>query len=195
MLELILMAAPIAAQHQVQFAATVRAGENYRKDLGGGLAFVLQWWEGSGWGAEIRDENARENFIACVTPPFHGSSSTQIDVRDYVTQDNQRRATRKEGPGLSRGFNFVLNARDQTKACRELEVILYMPPKKDPQAGGLILGTPGYEAPPVGEGSLEIKSMELADLGKGKQARFVSMRFEALIDTKPRKKSLLGDIR
>ena len=185
-----LLAGPIAAQTRIHIAGTVRAGDTFRIQMGLGLALVLTPNDSqddsgdSGWTIEVQPADQSDNFIRCVIQPIHGPTPADILASQFVTEENEKLAEAALSEQKKREFPFTLSGADQKKACDELDVVAYSPPKTA-RDGTIILGTPGYKAPPLGDGTFVIKSVQLSNLGKGKHARLESMSFEAEISLPP----------
>ena len=160
---LALLALQVLAQQRFHVAGTLRAGEAFRKDIGRGLILVLTPNDGldSGWTIEVQ-----------------GPTQADILASQFVDDENEKLPERALAEQKKRELQFVLNAADQKKACDALDVIAYGP-QKTGKDGTVIIGTPGYKGPPLGGVTLLIPSVQLSNLGKGKQARLDSMSFEA----------------
>jgi hypothetical protein len=177
---LALLALPVIAQLRIHVAGTLRAGETFRKDIGRGLTLVLTPNDGpdSGWTIEVQPADKSDDFMRCVTLPIHGSTQADILASQFVDDENEKLLEPALAEQKKRELQFVLNAADQKKACDELDVIAYSPPKTG-KHGTVTIGTPGYKDPPLGSVTLLIRSIQLSNLGKGKRAGFDSMIFEA----------------
>ena len=177
---LALLALQVLAQQRFHVAGTLRAGEAFRKDIGRGLILVLTPNDGldSGWTIEVQPADKSDDFMRCVTLPIHGPTQADILASQFVDDQNEKLPEPALAEQKKRELQFVLNAADQKKACDELDVIAYGP-QKTGKDGTVIIGTPGYKGPPLGGVTLLIPSVQLSNLGKGKQARLDSMSFEA----------------
>ena len=177
---LALLALLVIAQPRLHVAGTLRAGEAFRKDIGRGLILVLTPNDGldSGWTIEVQPADKSDDFMRCVTLPIHGPTQAHILASQFVDDENEKLPEPALAEQKKRELQFVLNAADQKKACDELDVIAYGP-QKTGKDGTVIIGTAGYKGPPLGGVTLLIPSVQLSNLGKGKQARLDSMSFEA----------------
>jgi hypothetical protein len=177
---LALLALPLIAQPRIHVAGSVRAGETFRKDITSGLNLVLPPNDSpdSGWTIEVQPADKSDDFMRCLNLPIHGPTQADILASQFVSDENERLPESALADQKKREFQFVLNAVDQKKACDELDVIAYSPPKTA-EDGTVIVGTPGYKDPPLGSVTFLIRNVRLSDVGKGKQARLDSMSFEA----------------
>lgn len=175
----VLGCAALAHGKEIRFQGEIRAGENFRKEIGRGLAFRVAP-DKMGWFLQVQPAAGGDDFVRCVTPPFHGPNVTHIFAWHFVTRDNTApRSPENNELGNPRDFQFVLNAADQDKACKELDVLLHAPPHRNPKTGDLVLGTPGYREPPLGAGSFNITDIKVGNLGAGKKAVIEYLKFEA----------------
>lgn len=177
---LALLALPVIAQPRIHVAGTLRAGETFRKDIGRGLTLVLTLSDGpdSGWTVEVQPADKSDDFMRCITLPLHGPTQPDILPSQFVDGDNEKLLEPAMAEQKKRELQFVLNAADQKKACDELDAIAHSAPKTG-QDGTVTIGTPGYKDPPLASVTLLIRSVQLSNLGKAKQAGFESMSFEA----------------
>lgn len=171
---------PLTGQPPVHIAGTVRAGQVFRKEIGPGLLLVLTPVRDSGWTIEVQLPDGSDNFVRCVTLPLHGPTQADLLATQFVSPENKTLPESKLSDVKRREFQFVLNAADQKKACDEMEAEAYGAPTTTPD-GTVIIGNPGYEEPPLGRGSLFIKTVQLSKLGPNKQARLDSLSFEVEI--------------
>jgi hypothetical protein len=173
-----LFGARLMAGPPIRFEGSVRAGESFRKEIGSGLVFVLSGEDdgGSGWSIEVRPRDDSDNFVRCVILPLHGPTPADIMPSQFVTEENEELPAADAAAVKTRQFQFVLNPADQKNACGELDAVAYGP-AKTASGGTVILGTPGYRSPPLGEGIFQVKALELSDVGRGGQAVFKSMSF------------------
>ena len=189
---LVLLAMPVAAQSRNRVSGTVRAGDTFRKEISPGLTLVLAPDDSpdtdgdSGWSIEVQPADKSDNFIRCVNLPLHGPTLIDILASQFVTEDNKKLPESALSDKKKREFQFVLNGGDQKKACGELGVVAYRPPKTA-KGGTVIMGTPGYKDPPLGSGTLTIKALQLSNLGPAKHARIETLSFEAEISFPPGK--------
>ena len=188
------LAGPLLEQTRLHIAGTVRAGETFRKEFGCGLTLVLAPNDSqddsgdSGWTIEVQPADQSDNFIRCVIEPIHGPTQADLLASQFVSEENEKLPEPELSEQKKREFPFTLNSADQKKACDELDVVAYTPPKtaKD---GTIVMGTPGYKEPPLGNGTFVIKSVHLSNLGKSKHARLDSLSFEAEIAFPPDRKN------
>lgn len=152
--------------------------------MGWGLVLVLtpipDSGEDSGWTIEVQPVDGSDNFVRCVMLPLHGPTQADVLTAQFVGPDNKRLSESQLYDVKKREFQFVLNAADQKKACDEMEAEAYGAPKTAPD-GTVIIGNPNYKEPPLGSGSLFIKTARLSNLGAGKHARLDSLSFEVEI--------------
>ena len=181
-----IFAGPLLAQTRIHIAGTVRVGDTFRKEIGRGLTFVLapndsQDTDGdSGWSIEVQPADQSDNFVRCVIQPLHGPTPADILASLFVTAENEKLPELTLSGQKRRELQFTLNSADQKKACDELDVVAYSPPKTA-KNGASIVGTPGYKEPPLGSATFVIKSVQLSNLGRSKHAKFESLGFEAEI--------------
>jgi hypothetical protein len=148
---------------ELDFNGTVKHGGTFRKNIGHGLVFLL-WPDSVGYNIAIeptRSGNLHDNdFSNCVTPPYHGPNPRMLIARDF-RGDQQNKLQRENRKAVThRGFNFLLTAADQKKACAELSEALYGPVKKD-KSGNPVLGFPNYKQPSLGHGVFDVLTFEL----------------------------------
>ncbi len=181
---LVAFGGPLMGQARIHITGTVRAGRVFRKEIGLGLVLVLtpipDSGGDSGWTIEIQPPDGSDNFVRCVTLPLHGPTEADLLTTQFVSADNKKLPESKLSDVKKREFQFVLNAADQKKACDEMEAEAYGAPKTTPD-GTVIIGNPGYKEPPLGSGSLLIKTVRLSNLGPGRHARLDSLSFEVEI--------------
>ena len=188
-----ILAAPLLAQTRIHIAGTVRAGDTFRKEIGLGLTLVLTPNDSqddsgdSGWAIEVQPADQSDNFIRCVILPLHGPTPADILASQFVTEKNEKLPESALSEQKKREFQFTLNSADQKTACDELDAVAYSPPRtaKD---GTIVMGTPGYKEPPLGNGTFVIKSVQLSNLGESKHAKLDSLSFEAEIAFPPDRK-------
>ena len=179
----LIVALPVLAQPPARISGSVPAEQTFRKEIGSGLFFVVSPIKsvdstGFGWSLSVEPSDRSDHFERCVATPLHGPTPNEVLAWEFVTGENENLPASELAPLKKRVFPFVLNASDQKKACDELEVVAGGRPAigKD---GAEIIGTPGYKPPPLGTATVTLKSIPLADVGKGKHARFESLGFEA----------------
>src|SRR5271166_6124379 len=94
----------------VRFSGEVNHGQEYRKEIGSGLVFVLAPDEDDGWTITVSPkENPNDpecnEYVAVATPPYHGPNARFINTsyggkaKDAVKQSH-------------REFEFVTNCAD-----------------------------------------------------------------------------------
>ena len=173
-----MLVAPLCAGPPSRFAGAVRAGQIFRKEIGSGLVFVLSPSDdrGSGWTIEVRPADDSDNFVRCVTFPLHGPTEADILSWQFVTEDNERLPEATLATLKRRNFQFVLNRSDQKRACNEMSVVAEGP-THTAKDGTLVVGTPGYKSPLLGEGTFYIKAIQLSGIGRSKHATFDSLSF------------------
>ena len=180
------LAVPLAAQSRIQFAGSVRAGQTFRKAIGSGLTLVLSPNGGaddddSGWTIEVQPADQSDNFVRCVMLPLHGPTDADLVADQFVTEENEKLPESQLADRRRREFQFVLNTADQKKACDEMDVVA-SGPQTTAADGSVIIGTPGYQDPPLGSGTFTIKSLQMSNLGTGKKARLDALGFEVKIE-------------
>lgn len=160
----------------------MKPGQTFTKGIGRGLVFALRPLQDGSYTVSVEPEKGDtippDDFTRCVTMPAHGPVATDIQPAQFVdstppNSDDQFRGVRE------REFNFVTNARDQKRACDELDVVLYVQPKSG-KDGQTLLGTPGYQPPPLGKGWLHIEPK--VRTGSNGQPEFESLWFEARVE-------------
>lgn len=170
------------AQPRVRFSGSVMAEQMFRQAIAPGLFFVVspiqsQDSTGFGWRLGVEPAGGSDTFERCVTLPLHGPTPSDILAWQFVTENNEALPAAQLVPFKTRLFRFVLNAADQKRACDELDVAA-AGPRTGPD-GNETIGTPGYREPPLGTARVVLQNIQLADVGKGKHARFESVSFEA----------------
>jgi len=174
LLVLLYLSLPLLAQ-TVSLAGTVKAGETCSQPIGHGLTLLVTTTS-----IEVRGVGEK-NFAACVTPPYHGPNPLDIEPWEFVDKDNHPLPDSQLQEELTRDFSFALSAADDEKACKELNVVLYTPPRTL-QDGTVEYGNPGYREPPMGKGTVTLSHVTLDHLGKGETPQVSSFQFSARID-------------
>jgi hypothetical protein len=150
---------PWGLEQPVHIQGTLHRGERFEKAIGRGL-FLRLVSDDQGWEIELGDRT--DDFIGCVSPPFHGITARQIEGWHFRTDDNKvgRPADEFLTPGIDgkRWFDFALTADDNTKACDNPD---------------------DFARYASGRGWLAITAMTLGNLVPGQQAWIESMQFEA----------------
>src|SRR5215467_12524761 len=102
-------APPWGTAAPVKIRGEVRRGEKFERDIGNGLRFRLAPTD-VGWRVEVGDGG--EDFSRCVTPPFHGLTSRDIEAPAFRNDDNTASLPENElrtpGVGAKRWFDFEL---------------------------------------------------------------------------------------
>jgi hypothetical protein len=104
--------APWGLERPTVIHGEVRRGEAFEQEISPGLWFRLAPNE-QGWRIEVGDR--ADDFTRCVNPPFHGLTALDLEGSADREADQDGR----------RWFDFVLTAKDQTKACADLDEMLY----------------------------------------------------------------------
>jgi hypothetical protein len=101
----------IAAQDRPnRFSGEVSGKQEFRKDLGGGLVFVLSPDEDSGWTiivapTEHPNDPECDDYVAVATPPYHGENPRFINTSYGVKASEAVKNSRRQ-------FSFVTNCAD-----------------------------------------------------------------------------------
>jgi hypothetical protein len=107
----LLAAIGIAAQSgTVRISGEVYRDHEFRKEIGGGLIFVLSPDEDNGWTITVEpkenpNDSACDDYVAVATPPYHGENARFINTAYGVkARDAVKRSPRE--------FAFVTNCPD-----------------------------------------------------------------------------------
>ena len=116
-----LLAIPACAQNYVtRFTAEVSRGQEFRRDIGAGLEFVLKPTE-SGWMISIVPKAQcveHEDWAAVVNAPYRNYNALHLDA-SYGT-------TVQEAVGINpREFVFVTTCDDYRQEARRLDIALW----------------------------------------------------------------------
>jgi hypothetical protein len=163
---------------QLKFSGSVRAGETYLHNLGGGLVLVVT--TSSIEVVEAPPGQYADDFTGCVTPPYHGPNPVLLDAWQFVGEKNEPLPASELDVLREREFQFTLNKRDNKAACENLDAAEHAPPRvaKD---GTEVYGTPGYRPPRLGSGELILSDIKLSGVGAGKHAEIESLTFDVTI--------------
>ena len=118
---LLACAAASAQNAPVRFQAEASAGQEFRRDLGRGLTFVLKPDE-SGWTITVTPAGPAgqgcDDFVWVVTPPYRSYNQRYLEA-SYGT-------TAAEAVKMSpREFQFVLNATDCKREGERVDRVLW----------------------------------------------------------------------
>jgi hypothetical protein len=113
---------------QIRFEGELSSGQKFRREIGNGLSFRIDPWEGnSGWEFEIGPgspaPNEWDQYAYVLTPPYRNSNAQQVNTGwGVMAQD----AVRKP-----RHFQFLISRADAPKARAAIEQVLW--PKSEQQ--------------------------------------------------------------
>jgi hypothetical protein len=111
----------LGQQYSASFSGEVRAGQAFRKKIGGGLVFVLNPMGEDGWRIEVQPEAPCDDgadFTAPVTFPAHGCTAADLGPCGRVSAG--------EAVAHSpRVLLFDTNCRDYKRDSEELEWLVY----------------------------------------------------------------------
>lgn len=164
---------------RVRFSGSVARGERYAQEISKVLRFELRPG-GSGWTVELRDPRREDEELShLVTPPYHGINDRYVEGFHFRNSDNTGPNApgpkNVNAPGRRREFLFALDGEDYLVARDTLDRILYdgnYPPGEADRAWKR------REAMELGEGRLEIRTLELGNLVAGESASIESMSFD-----------------
>jgi hypothetical protein len=120
---LLLLGISITAQeNRLRFSGEVARNKEFRKEIGGGLVFVLAPDEDEGWTISVvPKENPNDpgcdDYVAVATPPYHGENARFINTSYGVPAKEAVKRSRRE-------FAFVTNCADNRREERWLERVL-----------------------------------------------------------------------
>lgn len=144
----------------VSFQGSVRAGEDFLRDIPEGLVFRLIGMTGdpAGWTISIASSPAsEENYCAVVTPPYRGVNALHLYSWHFAGTESE--AT-PNAPEEERHFRFVTGNDDYELARDCLEGMLWPDDREDfERSAGM------HETIPVGRGVLSITDLELSRAG------------------------------
>jgi hypothetical protein len=110
-----------AQTYVAQLSGEVSSGEEFRRDIGAGLVFVLKPTD-TGWDIGIvpkaRCAEKEEEWAWVVNPPYRGYNSLYLDA-SYGT-------TASEAVAISpREFSFVVACEDYKLEARRVDIVLW----------------------------------------------------------------------
>jgi hypothetical protein len=161
-----------AAADVVRFSGEVARGQEFRKSLGGGLAFRLEPND-SGWTITVIPERAVDaqcqDYVWVVTPPYRSSNARVINT-DYGVKADE---ALKWSP---RDFAFVTNCDDIRREGERVDRVLWPANYSEDEVRKAMerLGTSS-----LGKGSLEIQDSTVAS--DGKLGRIDRIKFKVTI--------------
>ena len=154
-----LLAVPVFAQNYVtQFSGEVSRGQEFRREIGPGLEFILRPTE-TGWAIRIAPKTPcaqNEDWAAVVNAPYRGYNALYLDASYGITA--------QEAVGINpREFLYVTNCEDYKQEARRLEVVLwpYNFTKQETDDAMAKLATS-----PLGKARLTILSAKVSPAGK-----------------------------
>jgi hypothetical protein len=126
-LAILLVAGAVCAQEKpLRFTGEAKAGEDFRKPIGHGLAFRLDQ-DQDGWTIEVGPEgrSSCEDFVSVIATPLRGPQINKINTDYGVSAADAVQRTRQ--------FPFVLNEKDCALESARREIILwpYSYPKEE----------------------------------------------------------------
>jgi len=140
-----------AQENRLPFSGEVSHNQEFRKEIGGGLVFVLAPDEDNGWTISVEpkenpNDPACDDYVAVATPPYHGENARFINTAYGVPAKDAVSHSRRE-------FAFVTNCADNRREEGWLERVVNPGGYSDKEIkeGYAKLGTS-----PVGTGVLSI---------------------------------------
>jgi hypothetical protein len=115
-LSLMLLPAIGVAAHNdaVRITGEVFRNQEFRREIGGGLVFVLSPDEDNGWTITVEpkenpNDPACDDYVAVATPPYHGPNARFIDTAYGIPAKDAVKQSRRQ-------FAFVTNCADNRRA-------------------------------------------------------------------------------
>ena len=148
----------VAAQDRpIRFSGEVSSKQEFRKDLDGGLVFVLSPDEDNGWTISVAPtEDPKDpecdDYLAVATPPYHGENPRFINTSYGIKASEAVKNSRRE-------FSFVTNCADHHREEKWVERVTNPGgfTDKEIQEGYAKLGSS-----PLGEGMLTILDSKIS---------------------------------
>lgn len=178
---------------EIKFNGHTSRGQDYEKEIGGGLFFRLEP-SALGWTIAIGSKTSKtltqnvgyeqyNNFAAVVTPPYRGMNNIDIEGWHFRNSDNtgpnDAGPKNVNAPGDRREFEFVLSDAAYQKAFDALEKTLWPYSYSEKEVADATAAHVGLER---GHGALMIRNLKLYNLEAGKQAGIESMDFDAVLN-------------